>query len=222
MRAMRLMHRSISGRVWPSSGPRAHPPRPLSTYSHSTAAATRQSPRLLRTAAGNSGRLYILDILPFAHRCVASAEKSIATQISAQMAALANPQGTMNTDTKKSFQPPGLAAHKFIELLLELLSRVDGPTHVAAVVDVPGQMNFRHQMLPSYKGHRAEKPPNLYDELSRMLVMIEAMGIPILSVPGVEADDVCGALAVKAVKDGFDIVLVSPDRVRGVSGGSGI
>ena len=69
-------------------------------------------------------------------------------------------------------------------------------------------------MFPSYKGHRGEKPPNLYEELSRMLVMVEAMGIPILSVPGVEADDVCGALAVKAVREGFDVVLVSPDRVR--------
>eukprot|EP00878_Enallax_costatus_P041245 GHUV01047864.1.p1 GENE.GHUV01047864.1~~GHUV01047864.1.p1 ORF type:complete len:175 (-),score=28.49 GHUV01047864.1:75-599(-) len=97
-------------------------------------------------------------------------------------------------------------------------------THHNCIIHSPNHSytHCRHQMLPSYKGHRAEKPPNLYDELSRMLVMIEAMGIPILSVPGVEADDVCGALAVKAVKDGFDIVLVSPDRVRGVSGGSGI
>lgn len=72
-------------------------------------------------------------------------------------------------------------------------------------------------MLPTYKGHRKEKPPNLHEELSRMLVLLESMGIPVLCVPGIEADDVCGALAVHAIKAGFEVVLVSPDKVCGSS-----
>lgn len=46
-----------------------------------------------------------------------------------------------------------------------------------------------------------------------MLAFVDALGIPILTVPGVEADDVCGSLAVRAVKDSFEVVLVSPDKV---------
>ncbi len=47
-----------------------------------------------------------------------------------------------------------------------------------------------------------------------MLTLVEAIGIPVLAVPGVEADDVCGSLAVRALRDGFQVVVVSPDKVR--------
>eukprot|EP00775_Hariotina_reticulata_P013709 gene13709-13831_t len=49
-------------------------------------------------------------------------------------------------------------------------------------------------------------------EVSRVLSLVEALGIPVLAVPGVEADDVVGSLAVRAVRDGLQAVVVSPDK----------
>lgn len=87
-------------------------------------------------------------MLPFAHRCVASAAKDPINEISAQVAASTALQDDRMTSSKSA--APGLAAHKFVELLVDLLSKTDGPTHVAAVVDGPGQMNFRWDGSPSY------------------------------------------------------------------------
>lgn len=70
-------------------------------------------------------------------------------------------------------------------------------------------------MYPQYKAHRSEHPPGLTEAISRILAIVDALGIPVLSVPGAEADDVIGTLAVKAQQDGFgSVVIVSIDKVR--------
>lgn len=71
----------------------------------------------------------------------------------------------------------------------------------------------RHQKWSQYKAHRPAIQPQLPQEVSCMLSMVDALGIPVLTVPGVEADDVCGSLAMRALHDGFQVVLVSPDKV---------
>lgn len=71
----------------------------------------------------------------------------------------------------------------------------------------------RHLRYPLYKAQRPEQPPQLMEEVSRVLALVDALGIPVLAVPGVEADDVAGSLAVRAQHDGFNVVLVSTDKV---------
>lgn len=76
-------------------------------------------------------------------------------------------------------------------------------------------LHNRHRMYPQYKAHRRQHPPELTKAVSRILAVVDALGIPILAVPGAEADDVVGTLAAKAERDGFgNVVIVSPDRVR--------
>jgi hypothetical protein len=69
-------------------------------------------------------------------------------------------------------------------------------------------------MYPQYKAHRHQHPPSLTRAISRILAVVEAMGIPVVAVPGVEADDVVGTLATKAEQDGFgSVVIMSTDKV---------
>lgn len=71
-------------------------------------------------------------------------------------------------------------------------------------------------MYPQYKAQRREHPPALTGALCRILAVLDALGIPVLSVPGVEADDVVGTLAARAQRDGFGtVVIMSPDKVQG-------
>jgi hypothetical protein len=72
----------------------------------------------------------------------------------------------------------------------------------------------RQLKYPQYKGKRPPTPASLHQQLACVLALVDAAGIPILAVPGVEADDVLGSLATRAAADGFDVVLVSPDKVR--------
>ena len=71
----------------------------------------------------------------------------------------------------------------------------------------------RSLRYPGYKAHRAEDPPDLKQHVAAVLSVVEALGIPILAVPGVEADDVIGTLATRAAKEGLDVIIVSPDKV---------
>lgn len=75
-------------------------------------------------------------------------------------------------------------------------------------------MCCRQLKYPQYKGKRPPTPPGLHQQLACVLALVDAAGIPILAVPGVEADDVLGSLAARAARGGFDVMLVSPDKVR--------
>src|SRR5690606_22802980 len=63
------------------------------------------------------------------------------------------------------------------------------PEHIAFVVDAPGR-TFRDEMYPAYKANRPPMPDELRAQVEPMMALVEALGIPILRVPGVEADDV--------------------------------
>jgi DNA polymerase-1 len=78
---------------------------------------------------------------------------------------------------------------------------------------VPHASYCRQLKYPQYKGKRPPTPTSLHQQLACVLALVDAAGIPILAVPGVEADDVLGSLATRAAADGFDVVLVSPDKV---------
>ncbi|KAH9727259.1 DNA-directed DNA polymerase [Citrus sinensis] len=73
-------------------------------------------------------------------------------------------------------------------------------------------MNFRHTLYPSYKNNRPPTPDTIVQGLQYLKASIKAMSIKVIEVPGVEADDVIGTLAVRSVDAGFKVRVVSPDK----------
>ncbi len=85
------------------------------------------------------------------------------------------------------------------------------PDFVAFVVDAPGK-TFRDDIFPDYKANRPPMPDDLRAQVKPMCGIVEALGIPILSVPGVEADDVIGTLALEAAADGIEVTISTGDK----------
>ena len=101
----------------------------------------------------------------------------------------------------------------FTKYLLELLER-EKPTHVAVSFDPPGG-TFRNELYPEYKGTRPPTPQLVIDALEPLTKIVQAMGIPVLMVPGFEADDVIGSMAKRSAAEGFDVYMVTPDKDYG-------
>ena len=101
----------------------------------------------------------------------------------------------------------------FTKYLLELLEK-EKPTHVAVAFDPPGG-TFRNQMYPEYKGTRPPTPPLVIDALVPLTAQVQAMNIPVLMIPGFEADDVLGSATVQNAGDGLDVYMVTPDKDYG-------
>lgn len=114
-----------------------------------------------------------------------------------------------------------------LSLIIDVLEFI--PSHVAVVFDHDGVpyghaslsskqsfvgkgMNFRHTLYPSYKSNRPPTPDTIVQGLQFLKASIKAMSIKVIEVPGVEADDVIGTLAVKSVNAGFKVRVVSPDK----------
>src|SRR5690606_9124868 len=85
------------------------------------------------------------------------------------------------------------------------------PEYIAFVVDAPGK-TFRDDMYPEYKATRAPMPDDLRAQVEPMMEVVAALGIPILRVPGVEADDVIGTLAVQGAEAGMDVTISTGDK----------
>ncbi|ESQ45305.1 hypothetical protein EUTSA_v10010410mg [Eutrema salsugineum] len=73
-------------------------------------------------------------------------------------------------------------------------------------------LNFRHNMYPAYKSNRPPTPDTIVQGLQYLKASIKAMSIKVIEVPGVEADDVIGTLAVRSIGAGFKVRVVSPDK----------
>lgn len=74
-------------------------------------------------------------------------------------------------------------------------------------------MQCRHEMFSDYKANRPAMPEEIRIAAPRIKELLTAMGVPLVSVPGVEADDVIGSLSTRAISDGFAIAIASPDKV---------
>jgi len=85
------------------------------------------------------------------------------------------------------------------------------PTHMAVVFDAPGK-TFRDDMYAEYKAHRPPMPDELREQIKPLHEIIEAMGLPLLVVDGVEADDVIGTLARQATEQGIDTLVSTGDK----------
>lgn len=94
--------------------------------------------------------------------------------------------------------------------MLRGLLREQNPQRIAVIFDARGK-NFRHELDENYKANRPPVPPDLSDQFQPIVDLIEALGIPMLQVGGVEADDVIGTLATQ-LPDGMDLRIVSGDK----------
>jgi len=85
------------------------------------------------------------------------------------------------------------------------------PAYMAVVFDAKGK-TFRHEMYPEYKANRPPMPPELSEQIEDLHRIIEAMGLPLISIDGVEADDVIATLARQAEKQGLATLVSTGDK----------
>ncbi|MCH7813848.1 MAG: hypothetical protein IID40_07485, partial [Planctomycetes bacterium] len=106
---------------------------------------------------------------------------------------------------------PTKATHVFFAMLFSLIQRRQ-PDYLAMALDVSDETVFRRDLYPDYKAHRDPPPEDFAPQADRIVAIVEAMGIPILRVPGFEADDVMATVAERLARDDVDIFLVSKDK----------
>ncbi len=105
---------------------------------------------------------------------------------------------------------PTAAIYVFVNMLRKLRDDFS-PHYLAAVFDVAAP-TFRDQQYKDYKANRSEMPGDLAQQIPYIRKALEAYRIPILEVPGYEADDVIGTLAKKAADAGHPVYVVSSDK----------
>lgn len=98
----------------------------------------------------------------------------------------------------------------FMKYLLELI-RKENPTHLGVAFDPPGK-TFRHEIYEPYKANRGAAPELVKAALEPLIELVRSLDIPVIMVPGFEADDVIGAMAKKGEKNGYDVYMVTPDK----------
>ena len=95
--------------------------------------------------------------------------------------------------------------------MLRKLIKECQPEHVAIVYDAKGK-TFRNDLYDQYKANRPPAPQDLVTQIQYVHQITEALGFPVLCVPGVEADDVIGTLADQAANNGMDCLVVTGDK----------
>ena len=98
--------------------------------------------------------------------------------------------------------------------VLNMLNRIfkeEDPQLIAVVFDAPGR-TFRDELFEEYKAHRPPMPDELRSQIAPLIEAIPALGLPMLRIQGVEADDVIGTLAERAARDGFTVVISTGDK----------
>ncbi len=106
-------------------------------------------------------------------------------------------------------EPTG-ALHGVLTMILKLV-RDEQPAHIAVVFDAPGK-TFRDDLYAEYKANRPPMPDELRSQVQPILDAVEAMGLPLLRVEGVEADDVIGTLCTTAEKQGLQVLVSTGDK----------
>jgi DNA polymerase I len=98
----------------------------------------------------------------------------------------------------------------FVRTLLDILKN-QKPTHIAVAFDPHGPV-FRNEMYEPYKANREEQPEDITIALPIIRKIVEGFNIPIIELPGFEADDAIGTIAKQAEKEGFKVYMVTPDK----------
>jgi DNA polymerase-1 len=95
--------------------------------------------------------------------------------------------------------------------MLNKLMKEESPARVAVVFDAPGR-TFRDDLFDQYKAHRPPMPDDLRSQVQPLLEAVAALGLPMLRIAGVEADDVIGTLAKQAAHAGYDVLISTGDK----------
>ncbi len=134
-------------------------------------------------------KLFVIDLMPFLYR--------------GHFVFLRNPRMTAS----------GINTSALLGLANGMLSIVkhEKPSHVVLAMD-PGGPTFRHEAYPPYKATRDKMPEDLVASIPYAFELAEALRIPVVRVPGFEADDVIGTLAVKGAEAGLEVFLATPDK----------
>lgn len=98
----------------------------------------------------------------------------------------------------------------FLTTLNEVLQK-EQPDLLAIGFDPAGH-TFRHELFPEYKAQREATPEDIKKAVPIIKDLIKAYRIPILEVPGFEADDVIGTMAKAAVREGYEVRMITPDK----------
>ena len=106
-------------------------------------------------------------------------------------------------------EPTG-ALHGVLTMILKLV-REEQPAHIAVVFDAPGK-TFRDELYPEYKATRPPMPDDLRRQVQPILDAVEALGLPLLRIEGVEADDVIGTLCDQAASKGLKSLVSTGDK----------
>ncbi len=106
-------------------------------------------------------------------------------------------------------QPTG-AVLGVVNMLVKFLKDYQ-PERIAVVFDAPGR-TFRDDLFEAYKAHRPPMPDELRAQIEPVLETVAALGLPLLRLAGVEADDVIGTLARQATAQGLDVVISTGDK----------
>jgi DNA polymerase-1 len=111
--------------------------------------------------------------------------------------------------TSSRGEPTG-AVHGVLNMILKL-AREEDTEHFAVVFDAPGK-TFRDEMYEEYKANRPPMPDDLRQQIDPLLEAVPAMGLPMLRIEGVEADDVIGTLCRQAVSEGMEVLVSTGDK----------
>jgi len=111
--------------------------------------------------------------------------------------------------TAPSGQPTG-AIYGVLTMLQKLIKE-ERPNFLGIVFDAPGK-TFRHELFPEYKANRESTPEDLIVQIEPLLLAIENLGLPLIRVKGVEADDVIGTLAKEAEQRGIKTLIATGDK----------
>jgi DNA polymerase I len=95
--------------------------------------------------------------------------------------------------------------------MLNKMIKEEVPDRIAVVFDAPGR-TFRDDLFDQYKAHRTPMPDDLRAQVQPLYDVVAAMGVPLLRVPGVEADDVIGTLAKQGADAGFKVLISTGDK----------
>ena len=101
----------------------------------------------------------------------------------------------------------------FTKMLLELITK-EHPTHLAVAFDPPAK-TFRHEAFPQYKANRSAAPELVKAALEPLQDILKAFNIPVVMIPGYEADDVIGSMATQWEGNDSQIYMVTPDKDYG-------
>ncbi len=111
--------------------------------------------------------------------------------------------------TNAKGEPTG-AIYGFIRMIAKLMNELN-PEYIAVAFDLPGE-TFRHKEYKEYKATRKETPEDLVKQIPKLKELIKLWEIPIIEIPGYEADDIIATLAKKGKEKGFEVIIVTPDK----------